>query len=143
MHYRSQRLAAVVREVVGDSIANRLSDPRISRLTSVTRVELSPDLLQVKVYVSVMGTDGEARTTLKGLESARGMVQTRLARQLDIRQCPELRFYLDPGPKIAQETFRQLDEVAFELGSADSEDSGTSNEGSNDVDHDPRPGAVE
>lgn len=114
MAYRMERLAAVTREVVSDAISNRLSDPRISRFTSVTRVHVSKDLLIADIYVSVMGSDSQARTTMKGLESARGLIQTRLARQLSIRQCPELRFHLDKGLKIGNETIQELDRVMSE-----------------------------
>lgn len=101
----------MIRDVVSDCIANRLSDPRIQRFTSVTRVELSPDLRIAAVHVSVMGTAAQARTTMQGLESARGMVQTRLAKQLDLRQCPLIRFVLDEGLKKASDLIRQIDET--------------------------------
>jgi len=119
MAYRSQRLAALIQRIVGDAIVNRLADPRISPLTSVTRVEVSPDLLRATAFVSVMGTEAEARTTMAGLESARGMVQSRLARQLDIRQCPELRFSLDRGFKVGLQTLSELDRVMADAPAAD------------------------
>ncbi len=112
MSFRKERLSTVIRDVVSDSIVNRLSDPRISRFTSVTRVEMSPDMKSAHVYVSIMGTDAEAATSMKGLNSARGLIQTRLAKQLNIRQCPIVRFHLDLGIKRAIDTFRQLDGAA-------------------------------
>ena len=108
MSHRRDRLSHVVREVVSDAIANRLSDPRVNRLTSVIRVELSADLRIADVLISVMGTESQARTTLRGLSSARGAIQTRLARQLNIRHCPIIRFRLDPGIKRAIETYREI-----------------------------------
>jgi len=109
MSHRKDRLSHVIRDVVSDAILNRVSDPRISELTSVTRVEMSPDLKIADVHVSVMGPDAEARTTLRGLKSARGMIQTRLARQLNIRQCPIIRFRLDDAFKGGLETLRQIE----------------------------------
>lgn len=97
---------------MSDSIVNRLNDPRISRFTSVTRVEISPDMKSAHVYVSVMGTDTEAKTSMKGLDSARGLIQSRLAKQLSIRQCPIVKFHLDLGIKRAIDTFKQLDQAA-------------------------------
>lgn len=111
MSHRIGRLAHVVRDVVSDSIANHVWDPRVCRFTSVTRVELSVDKRIANVFVSVMGSEADAKRTMQGLQSARGMIQTRLAHQLDIRQCPILRFHLDVGIKVAIETFRQLQEV--------------------------------
>ena len=75
MSYRLERVAHVIRDVVSDAIAGHISDPRVSRFTSVTRVEMSPDLRHAQVYVSVMGDDAEGATTMKGLDSARGMIR--------------------------------------------------------------------
>jgi len=110
MAYRMQRMASVIREVVSDCVANRLSDPRLARFISVTRVEMTPDLAIANVYLSVMGTDAEGATSMRGMASARGMIQSRIARALDVRQCPEIRFHLDKGLKIAAETIRRLGE---------------------------------
>lgn len=121
MSYRKGRLSHFIREVVSEAIANRVSDPRVNHFTSVTRVELSADMHFADVFVSVMGTDTDARRTMRGLESARGMIQTRLARQLKLRQCPILRFQLDLGVKAAIETIRQLKEVERPAGEGASE----------------------
>lgn len=109
---RKDRLSHVIRDVVSDAIANHVDDPRVTRFTSVTRVELSADLHFADVYVSVMGTEAKGRTTLRGLDSARGMIQTRLARRLDIRQCPILRFHLDGGLKRAIQTYQEIRAVS-------------------------------
>lgn len=123
MSYRPDRLSRFVREIVSDAIANRIADPRVDRFTSVTRVELSSDLTIANVHVSVMGSESEARKTMQGLTSARGMIQTRLARQLAIRRCPMIRFHLDIGIKQGIETIRQIDalqETAPETRTTDS-----------------------
>ncbi len=111
MAYRLERVSHVVRDVVSDAIANRLSDPRVSRFTSVTRVEMTRDLRIADVYVSVMGSPAEGETTMEGLASAAGLIQSRLAKRLDLRLCPSLRFHLDRGLKIAIETIRRIDEA--------------------------------
>lgn len=112
MSYRKERVSHFVRDVVSDAITNRISDPRVSRLTSVTRVEVTPDMKIADVYVSVMGEEKVGLTTMKGLASARGMIQTRLAKQINMRQCPTIRFHLDPGIKKALDTFRQMSNFA-------------------------------
>ena len=111
MAHRKERISKFVRDVVSDAITNRINDPRVHRITSVTRVEVSPDLRLANVYISVMGSDNEGRTTIRGLESARGMIQTRLAKQINMRQCPQLKFHLDIGFKKAIETIRALDHI--------------------------------
>jgi ribosome-binding factor A len=114
MSYRPERVAHVIRDVVSDAISNRISDPRVHRLTSVTRVEVSGDLRYADVHVSVMGSESDSGTTMKGLQSARGMIQSRLAKRLTVRQCPVIRFHLDRGIKIGIETIRKLDELSAE-----------------------------
>jgi ribosome-binding factor A len=109
--YRVERVSSEIRNVVGEAIVSRLSDPRISRFSSVTRVVVSPDLSFADVYISVMGTVGEQRRTIAGLEHARGRVQGLLARRLSVRQCPAIRFHLDESIKRGTETIRMIDEV--------------------------------
>ena len=109
--YRPERVANVVRSVVSDAIANKLSDPRIATLSSVTRVEVSGDLEHAKVWVSVMGEESVQRRTLAGLRSATGLVQRLLGRELPIRHCPRLSFHLDESIKKAAEMIRLIDET--------------------------------
>src|SRR5258706_9804132 len=96
---RLEKMASVIRQIVSEAIMSRISDPRVSRFTSVTRVVVSADLSFADVHVSVMGSESDQRTTLRGLQSARGMVQTMVARDLSTRNCPTLRFHLDDSIK--------------------------------------------
>jgi len=111
MSHRKERLAHFIRDVVSDAISNRIADPRVHPFTSVTRVEVSPDLRNADVFLSVMGSESESRTTLRGMNSARGMIQTRLAKQVKMRQCPLLRFELDDSIKTAINTIQQIDQL--------------------------------
>jgi len=111
MSHRKERLAHFIRDVVSDAIANRIADPRVHPFTSVTRVDVSPDLRHAEVYLSVMGSESDSRTTLRGMNSARGMIQTRLAKQVKMRQCPLLRFELDDSIKTAINTIQQIDQL--------------------------------
>ena len=113
--YRPERVANVVRQVVSDAIASKLSDPRISPLLSITRVEVSRDLEYARVWVSVMGTDANQNLTLAGLESATGYLQRRVGGRLQIRTCPRLSFHLDDSIKKGNETIRLIEETAAEL----------------------------
>ena len=111
MHaYRKEKIASVVQSVVGDAILHRLNDPRVEPLTTVTRVEVTGDLMLAKVYLSVLGDDAVERRTLLALRHAAGFIQKALARQLSIRQCPELRFSIDRGRKEARRTLELLEE---------------------------------
>lgn len=111
---RVAKVASVIREVVSDAIANRLSDPRISPFSSITRVDVSGDLRYATVFVSVMGDPAIARKTMAGLEHATGHVQNLLAGKLNTRQCPYLRFRLDESIKKGIETVRLIDQTMAE-----------------------------
>lgn len=109
--HRPQRVANVVRMVVSDAISNKLRDPRIAPLSSVTRVEVSGDLEHAKVWISVMGDSPVQRRTLAGLRSAAGLVQRLVAHELSTRHCPRLSFHLDESIKKGAETIRLIDET--------------------------------
>lgn len=110
--YRKEMLASVIRNVVGTAITQRLHDPRVEPLTTVTRVELTSDLLVARVYVSVPGGDVAERRTTAALHSAAGFVQRLVAQELTIRHCPEIRFAIDEALKIARRTMALLDEAS-------------------------------
>lgn len=105
-------MASVVREIVGETIRARVSDPRVSTFASITRVNVSADLAFADVYFSVLGDDAAQRTTLRGLQSARGLIQSALARGLSTRSCPTLRFHADDSIKRGIDTIRRIEELA-------------------------------
>ena len=133
--FRKDRLANLIRDVVVEAILRDLSDPRISTLTSVTRVVISGDLQLATVFISVIGSEAEERTTLHGLRHAVGHIRTMLARSLSMRQCPELRFEIDASIKGAAEIQRIIEASLKEdqaLAEARGKSSATDAEGSAD-----------
>lgn len=92
------------------SILTELSDPRIRDVT-VTRVEVSPDMRQAKVYVSVMGDEARQNLSLRGLQSAAGFLQQKVGKRIDTRYTPLLKFHLDHGVKHSLEVSRMLSEL--------------------------------
>jgi len=107
---RLLKAAEAIREVVSWAILVELKDPRISDVT-VTYVEVTPDMRQARVHVSVMGDDKKQQLCLRGLESARGFLQSKVAQRIDTRYTPRLRFMLDRGVKHSVEVARILREV--------------------------------
>lgn len=107
---RALKAAEAIREVVGMAILADLRDPRVENVT-VTRVEVSPDLRNGKVYVSVMGTEAKQQLALKGLESSAGYLQSRVADRIDTRYTPRLVFKLDDGVKKSIAIAKMLAEV--------------------------------
>jgi ribosome-binding factor A len=115
---RVLKAAEAIREVVGMAILADLKDPRIEGVT-VTRVEVTPDMREAKVYVSIMGSDAAQRTCLHGLQSAAGFLQQKIAKRIDTRYTPRLRFELDMGVKRSIAISRMLDEVLPESDESD------------------------
>ena len=118
---RAARVAERIREEASQIILYELQDPRI-RFVTITKVDISGDLRYATIYVSVLGDEGRRRTALRGLESARGLIQTRLGRSLRLRDTPTLRFEFDPSVEKSIEISRLLDQVAEELGDDEGED---------------------
>lgn len=108
--YRKDKVASLVRQVVGTALVHDVRDPRVSPLTTVSRVEITPDMLVAKVFLSVSGSDADARRTLAGVRSAAGYLQRKVASSLTMRHCPELQIEIDPHIKNTREMMELLDE---------------------------------
>jgi ribosome-binding factor A len=93
---RLQKAAEAIREVVSMAIITDLRDPRIEGVT-VTYVEVSPDMRQARVHVSIMGDDGQQRRCLYGLQHSAGYLQSKNSERIDTRYTPRLRFELYMG----------------------------------------------
>lgn len=108
--HRSLRIAEAIREVVSSAILFEVSDPRVTGIT-VLRSEVSGDLRNAIVFVSIMGTDSEQKLAMKGLESASGFLQARVAARLQTRTTPHLTFKRDVGIKRSIEMSKLIDEA--------------------------------
>src|SRR5947209_3315581 len=118
--HRLARVAEAIREVASETILYELRDPRVKMVT-VTRAEVSGDLQHAKVYVSVMGTPKEQELTMHGLRHASGFIQSKLARRLQTRFTPVVRFVLDPGVKRSIEMTRLINEALGRPGASPDE----------------------
>ena len=107
---RVQKVAEAIREVVSMSILTELQDPRVRDVT-VTGVEASGDLRYAKVMVSVMGDETRQNLSLRGLQSAAGFLQSKIADRIDLRYTPRLTFVLDQGVKHSIAVAQILREV--------------------------------
>jgi ribosome-binding factor A len=93
---RPVQMAETLRQVITDSLAREVRDPRVGFVT-VTGVLVSGDLSHARIMVSVPGEDAEKSRAIEGLESAAGFLRSRAARSLTTRTVPELHFELDRG----------------------------------------------
>jgi len=115
-----RRVNEAVRAVVAETVS-QLKDPRIG-LVTVTSVRITPDLREGTVYVSVLGGEKKRRATLAGLESAHGVVQGRVARELGLKRTPLLTFEYDPSVEQGVRMTALIDELARELPPEDEPD---------------------
>jgi ribosome-binding factor A len=113
MSDRMRRVNEAVRAVVADGVGD-LKDPRIGMVT-VTGVVVTPDLREATVYVSVLGGEKKRRATLAGLESAHGVLQARINRELDLRRTPTLTFAYDDAVERGVRMTKLIDELAAQL----------------------------
>ena len=107
-----RRVNESVRQVLAEALPE-LKDPRIG-LVTVTAVETAPDLRHAVVYVSVLGNETKRAATLRGLEAAHGVLQSRLARQLRMKRTPQLTFEYDPSVERGVRMSRLIDELVSE-----------------------------
>jgi len=107
---RLLKAAEAIREVVSMAILTELRDPRIRDVT-VTHVEVSPDMRNAKVHVSIMGDETRQNLSLRGLQSAAGFLQAKIAERIDTRYTPRLMFMLDQGVKKSIEIAQLLRQV--------------------------------
>ncbi len=112
---RHEKLSSLVLRRASEVILYELKDPRIGFVT-VTRVKLARDLRHVVVYYSIVGTDGEKSRTTHALESARGHVQSEIARAMRTRITPLVQFKYDESVEGSVRVSRILDELRKERG---------------------------
>jgi len=94
MANRSNRVAEQMKKELGEIIRRRLKDPRIGFVT-VTDVEVTGDLQQATVFITVLGDDKKRDETLKGLAKAKGFIRTEIGQRIRLRRTPELSFEFD------------------------------------------------
>jgi len=112
---KNTRINMEVQRELSKIISQEMKDPRIDPLTSVIAVEVTPDLKHAKVYVSVFGSDEKKQATLEGLKSATPFIRRQLASTINLRNTPELRFYMDESIEYGVHMSQLIDEVNKDL----------------------------
>lgn len=108
---KNTRINGEVQKALAEIIRSEIKDPRIRPFTSVVKAEVSPDLKTAKVWISVLGDEAAGRETCKGLASAEGFIRGRLAKMVNLRNTPELRFILDASIAYGVDMSKKIDEV--------------------------------
>ena len=92
---RTTRLNSLLKEVISEVIKKDVGNPNISKLTTITKVEITKDLHQAKVFISIIGTPEEKTKTLKALESASSFISIKASKKVVMKYFPSLIFKLD------------------------------------------------
>ena len=112
---KNTRINMEVQRELSEIIRGGIKDPRIHPMTSVVSVEVTPDLKFCKAYISVLGDEEAGKSTIQGLKSAEGYVRRELARRVNLRNTPELKFILDQSIEYGVNMSRLIDEVTKDL----------------------------
>ena len=108
---KNTRINGEVQKELRNIIRGEIKDPRINPLTSVVAVEVAPDLKTAKAYISVLGDKQAQADTLAGLKSAEGYIRRALAKSINLRNTPEIRFVLDQSIEYGVHMSKLIDDV--------------------------------
>ncbi len=109
---KNTRINGEVQKELSGIIQNEIKDPRIHQMTSVTAVEVAPDLKTCKAYISVFGEESAKADTLTGLRSAEGYIRRQLAKNLNLRNTPQITFVLDESIAYGVRMSKLIDDIA-------------------------------
>ena len=118
---KNTRINMEVQRELSEIIRSGIKDPRIHPMTSVVAVEVTPDLKYCKAYISVLGDEEAAKATVEGLRSASSYVHRELARRVNLRNTPEIKFILDQSIEYGVNMSKLIDEVTKDLHDEDEE----------------------
>lgn len=108
---KNTRVNTEVQRELSNIIRGGIKDPRVALWTSVVAAEVAPDLKTCKAYISVLGDEHEQEQTILGLQSAEGYIRRELARTLNLRNTPEIRFVLDQSIEYGVHMSKKIEEV--------------------------------
>ena len=112
---RIEKLQELIKQEIGKILLMDIKDSRIGFVT-VTGVEMTGDLREAKVFVSIMGNDEQIKTSWEGLQSALGFIRREIGKRIKIRFTPEISFELDKSLDYSEHIQKLLLKVKAEEG---------------------------
>jgi ribosome-binding factor A len=110
---RLQRIGDRIREELSEILLFDVSDPRLAEIT-VTDVKVDREYAYASIYVSAVEGHERSAEILDGLDHAKGYLRSTLARRIQLRVFPRLRFHWDPTPERANHIEQLLDSLKTE-----------------------------
>ena len=112
---KNTRVNVEVQRELSNIIRGGIKDPRVAPMTSVVAVEVAPDLKTCKAYISVFGDEKAQEDTVKGLQSAEGFIRRELARRLNMRNTPEIKFVMDQSIAYGVAMSKKIDDITKDI----------------------------
>ena len=114
---RQLKVASQIQRIVALVLQRDVADPRVDGLVSVTRVEVTKDLREAKVYLSILAAKRPDATVIGGIKSAGRHIQGEVAKGLALRFAPRLAFFLDESLKKQAEILKTIAQAVSEKNS--------------------------
>lgn len=108
---REARIDGEFRRALGELLLTELKDPRMSKMTSVSKVSVTQDLKYAKVYVSIYDTPEKVASTMEALESAEPFLRAKLNEMIRLRRMPVMTFVHDDSIEYSAKISKLIDEV--------------------------------
>lgn len=110
MNKRANRVAEQMKQELADIIGRRMKDPRVGFIT-VTSVDVTGDLQQAKVYVTVLGNNEEKEASLETLQKASGFIRSEIGERIRLRKVPEIEFVFDESVEYGNRIEKLITEI--------------------------------
>jgi len=123
MPYRKQKLEQQIRRLVSEVLIKEIKDPRIGFVT-ITGVEINADFSLARIGVSILGDAREMRKSLEGLVSARGFIQSKVGKAMNLRHTPKFEFYPDASVAEGVRMVDLLNSLEKDQAPAESDENG-------------------
>ena len=112
---KNTRINMEVQRELSEIIRLEIKDPRIHPMTTVVAVSVTPALKFCKAYISILGDEEAGNATIEGLKSAEGYIRRELARRVNLRNTPEIKFILDQSIEYGVNMSKLIDEVTKDI----------------------------
>jgi ribosome-binding factor A len=112
---RADRVSGLIQEVLSDLLKKNISDPRVAMAT-ITSVKMSRDLKLARIYFTIYGDSQKSEAAVQGFDSARGFIKRSLARRLNLRYMPDLKFFYDESFEYGSHIDQLLKKISTDNG---------------------------
>lgn len=113
MKIRPRQVGEQMKKELSDIISRKVKDPRIGFVT-VTDVEVTGDLQQATVYITVLGGEKEREETLIGLNKAKGFIRSEIGHRIRLRKTPEIFFKYDESVEYGNRIEALIEQISRE-----------------------------